>query len=74
MRIGYRPIIRFILFFLPAMILCVLPDVIGLTTIKEDMYDFRYGFDMTVSICFFGGIIYLVYAMFYNVAVEAKKQ
>lgn len=74
MRINYVPILRFILFFLPPMVICFVLDVLGISTIDEQIYKFMHGISMIVAICFFSGIIYLIYAMVHNAMVEAKKE
>jgi hypothetical protein len=74
MRIEYRPIRRWTLFFLPSFLICALPDYLGITTPKEGWAGFRFWFDITVSVAFWGGIIYAVYAVIYNAKLETRKQ
>ena len=72
-KIEYQPIRQWILFFLPAMLICVLPDVLGITQIKPEWETFRRIFDFTVCWAFFGGIAYAIYAVVHNARLETKK-
>jgi hypothetical protein len=73
MKIEYEPIRHWILFFTPSMLLCVLPDWLGITNIKPDWLTFRTWFDFIVAWCFFGGIAYAVYAVLHNANLETNK-
>ena len=66
MRIEYEPIRRWTLFFLPAFLICALPDYLGITTPKESWLMFRFWFDLAVSVCFWGGVVYALYAVVHN--------
>lgn len=70
MRIDYRPIRQWILFLLPSMLICVLPDWLGITEVKQDWLTFRFWFDFIVAWCFFGGLAYAAYAVVHNAKLE----
>jgi hypothetical protein len=66
MKIEYRPIRQWILFFLPYFFICTLPNWLGITNIKEDWYTFRFFFDNLMATCLFAGIAYAAYAVVHN--------
>lgn len=74
MRIEYQPIRRWTLFFLPSFLLCALPDYLGITTPKEEFEVFRMWFDLFVSVAFWGGVLYAVYAVLHNAMLKAREQ
>jgi hypothetical protein len=74
MRIEYHGIRRWVLFFLPAFLICALPDYLGITVIKPGWEAFRMYFDGLVTVCFVGGIVYALYAVVHNAGLESGYQ
>jgi hypothetical protein len=66
MKIKYAPIRQWVVFFLPAFLMCALPNYLGIATPKEDWIEFRFWFDLIVSVAFFGGVVYAIYAVVHN--------
>ena len=74
MRIEYQPIRTWTLFFLPSFLLCALPDYLGITAVKEEWSTFRMCFDLFVSVAFWGGVLYSIYAVFSKCNAESEGQ
>ena len=70
MRIDYQPLRKWTAFFFPAFVMCALPDYLGITNPKEAWVTFRFWFDLIVTIAFFGGVLFIVYAMVHNARLE----
>lgn len=73
MRIKYAPIRQWVIFFLPAFLMCALPNYLGIATPKEDWVVFRFWFDLSVSVAFCGGVVYALYAVIHNALLEQNK-
>ena len=74
MRKDYRFVRQWVLFFLPSFLICALPDWLGVTQVKPEWQSFRFWFNFFVSWCFFGGLAYLVYALWFNARLEMKNE
>ena len=70
--IDHQSIRTWILLFTPPMLLCVLPNWLGITEVKSDMATFRFWFDSFVTLCFFSGVAYAIYAVIHNANVRSK--
>lgn len=74
MRIDYQPIRQWTIFFFPSFMLCALPNYLGIATPKEEWQLFRFWFDLSVSISFWGGVLYALYAVVHNAMLEARQE
>jgi hypothetical protein len=72
-RIPYEPIRQLLLLLTPSMLMCVIPDWIGITQIKPDFQTFRFWFNSTVSFAFFTSCAFLIYALVHNANIERSK-
>lgn len=74
MKIDYQFIRQWTLFFMPSFLICALPDYLGITTPKENWAVFRFWFDLIVSMAFWGGVLYSIYAVIHNAMLKAREQ